>query len=667
MNQLFLAVVLFHSIAYSQNDTTSVRSHNRVDLTWYEGYDAIANFPEEGPHEKILMDFTMGCASGGCSHWDYTVSVFVITPTGLMDSTAVMDTLSTEPIEIDTTWNVYERKEKFELARLITPYGNYMDWDQSWDPNDLYNDDWEHSYSFDVTDFAPLLKGASTIQVHYGGWSSGFSATVDFHFIKGTPAREVLAVENMYPVGEYSYRSLADDENFPAITKVFDEPIKGVAIKSYISGHKHAGPQSCCEWISKQHSLAIQGNERFQWDVWKDCGRIPIYPQGGTWPFDRAGWCPGTAVDLQVSELTDFIDWSAQVELDYRVQPYSISGEDTGTFIVSNTLFSYGDINFEKDVEITDIIQPTTKDEWSRMNPICANPVIEIRNRGSKPLTSVTVRYGLEGKELSSYEWTGRIEFMESEWVDLLIPDWTGASEDSKFIVTVSIDGDEYMSNNTLTSDFDIPEVLPNEFVFEFRTQRNYNATDRAAESSYYINDSEGELVFEHSSPLEPYTWYIDTIRLPEGCYELIFEDSAENGVNEHWYSGEASNGAGIIRIRNMNGQVIKKFPDDFGQQLDYRFTVTYPLEVQFIDDPIFDVYPNPVNDLMVLSLSLPHAEDVDFILYSNIGDEIRRFRRKNFTSGTETINLQGLSSGVYFVKVLTRTSEQVKKFVVVD
>ena len=36
-------------------------------------------------------------------------------------------------------------------------------------------------------------------------------------------------------------------------------------------------------------------------------------------------------------------------------------------------------INFEKDIEIIDIIKPTNKDEWSRMNPICSNPIIKIR------------------------------------------------------------------------------------------------------------------------------------------------------------------------------------------------------------------------------------------------------------------------------------------------
>jgi len=39
----------------------------------------------------------MGCASGGCSDWDYTVSVCLMEPTGNLDSTAVLEYILTLP------------------------------------------------------------------------------------------------------------------------------------------------------------------------------------------------------------------------------------------------------------------------------------------------------------------------------------------------------------------------------------------------------------------------------------------------------------------------------------------------------------------------------------------------------------------------------------------
>ena len=665
---LLFFIALVYSNSFAQNNTINVQAQDDAQLTWYGNYDANVVFPVGGSYEKIIMDFTMGCADGGCSHWDYTVSVFLMEPTGLLDSSiSVLDTLSIEPLVVDTTWNVYEVLEKFELGRLITPYGNYMDWVQPSDPNDLFDDSWQHLYQFDVTDFAPLLQDSSLIRVHYGGWSSGFSATVNFNFTTGTPPREVLSIENIYPAGGYTYQSLADDESYPSIVKSFEDNVEGIAIKSYISGHGHEGPQNCCEWVSKQHGISINNEEIYQWYVWKDCGMIPVYPQGGTWPFDRAGWCPGTKVDQQISELTDFIDLDSEVTIDYNIQPYSNNGEEAGTFIVSNTLFTYAEINFSNDIEVLDILKPTKKDKWSRMNPICANPIIEIRNRGSEFLTNATIEYGIEGGELSTFEWSGAMEFMESTFVELPSPNWSGANDSSKFVATVILENDEYLNNNSLSSYFDIPEVLPSEFVFEFKTQSNYNSTNRASESSFYVYDMNGNIVFEHNTGLLANTWYKDTLNLPFGCYEIVFEDLAENGVNEHWYYGESASAAGKVQIRNMDGNIFKKFPDDIGQQIDFRFTVDYPLEIDNIIKASFDVYPNPADDVLVISLSLPEIDDVLFTLYNSLGEEVYRSKRDKFSVGNETIDTSNLDAGIYYCKAIISSAEQVRKIILIE
>ena len=65
---LYPLFVFFSSYVYSKTDTTHVQAHIDAQLTWYGNYDAIAAFPiEDTSYEKILMDFTMGYANGGCS------------------------------------------------------------------------------------------------------------------------------------------------------------------------------------------------------------------------------------------------------------------------------------------------------------------------------------------------------------------------------------------------------------------------------------------------------------------------------------------------------------------------------------------------------------------------------------------------------------------------
>jgi hypothetical protein len=669
MNKLFTFIfVLFSAVVTAQNDTIHVQAQDDAQLTWNGNYDATAVFPSEGSFEKITMDFIMGCADGGCSHWDYTVSVYLMEPTGTLDSNiAVLDTISVDSLVVDTTWNVYEVYEKFELGRLITPYGNYMDWNQPSDPNDIFEDSWQRSYVFDVTDYAPLLKDSTLIRVHYGGWSSGFSSTINFDFIEGTPAREVLSIENIYPVGSYSYESLADNVHSPSIEKTFDSEVKSVALKSYISGHGHEGPQNCCEWISKQHRILINGEQEFNWNVWTDCGMIPLYPQGGTWPFDRAGWCPGTKVDLQVSDLTDYVVGST-AEIDYNIEPYSSNGEQAGSFIVSNTLFTYGENNFQNDVELYDIITPTKKDAWSRMNPICSTPVVQIKNNGSEPLTSVSLQYGIDDGELLTYTWEGSLNFMEIATVELPTPSWDGVTQNSKFTVTALLEGDEYGNNNTLTSDIKIPDVIPSTFVLAFRTQASYQGTNRAQQSSYTVYNDQGDVMYERfGEELEPSTWYKDTMYLEIGCYELVFRDAAEDGVNEHWYYGEGSSYAGKIEIRNLSGQPVKKFPDDFGQQIDYKFTVDFPLEIEPVEGSNFEVFPNPVKDYITMSLSLGNSENVNFVLYNSLGEELERISRSQFTVGTERFDMRTYKPGTYFCKAYTESEELVQKVVLVE
>ena len=111
-----------------------------------------------------------------------------------------------------------------------------------------------------------------------------------FLFVKGNPTRDFLKIENLYPYGKYKYDELSDDLVLKEKTVDLIKEANGFKIKAVISGHGHEGPRNCCEWDSKTHTYYMNNWEIFRWNVWKDCGNNPLYPQGGTWPFDRAGW-----------------------------------------------------------------------------------------------------------------------------------------------------------------------------------------------------------------------------------------------------------------------------------------------------------------------------------------------------------------------------------------
>src|SRR5687767_4279131 len=86
----FLSFLLAISIwaTSSAQAPFTVTSHNAVDMTWYGSYDQWAVFPNGSQtYRKIILHYTMGCATGGCSPWDYTTQIQLRHHTGNMDST----------------------------------------------------------------------------------------------------------------------------------------------------------------------------------------------------------------------------------------------------------------------------------------------------------------------------------------------------------------------------------------------------------------------------------------------------------------------------------------------------------------------------------------------------------------------------------------------------
>ena len=77
MKKLHLIILLFTftNNAFS-SDTTIVRIHDHTDMTSYGNYDTSGVLPNDSlTYRKIYLHYTMGCATGGCSDWDYTTQM----------------------------------------------------------------------------------------------------------------------------------------------------------------------------------------------------------------------------------------------------------------------------------------------------------------------------------------------------------------------------------------------------------------------------------------------------------------------------------------------------------------------------------------------------------------------------------------------------------------
>lgn len=521
-------------------DTLVVQTFTFEDITKRRD---VFTFPDDQrTWEKILMIRTLKCDEKTtrdiypCGEWDYSTSTFVHVPVG------------------DTT-------ELFELEGFVTPYGKGLD---------LGEEGW--TFEYDVTDYAPLLRG----QVDISSGNDQELLDMKFLFIEGTPPRNVLSVENLYPWGSYLYHELADNKVLQQQKIRLNPDADGFMLRARISGHGHNGPRNCCEWDAKSHTYFINKEVAFRWTVWKDCGMNPIYPQGGTWQFDRAGWCPGTPLDTYDFELTEKAFPGDSIEIDYSIEMYRENGEKNGNYRMSHQLFSYGPANFKNDAAVVDILAPTKKHAHRRINPIIKDPAIIIKNTGAYPLQTVRLRYGIKGGEQKEFLWSGYLKFLQEATVVLPNLDWLNVADEQLFFVEIIESNgsvDEYAANNQMHSKVSKPVTLPSEFKLYIRA----NGLGRARELTCTVNDVNGAVLFERND-FEDDVIYMDPITLPRGLYELKLADRMEDGMIRHWWYRSSDPDKigrnGRIAIMDMKGNLIRELEYDFAQEIKLRFMI---------------------------------------------------------------------------------------------
>ena len=451
--------------------------------------------------------------------------------------------------------------EEFELENYVTPYGLGLD---------LGEDGF--TYVYDMTDYIPLLRGS----VDISSGSGSELQDVKFLFIKGTPPKNVLSVKNIYPRGNYNYGLLSDNKELKPVEIILDKNASSYMLRARISGHGHFGPRNCCEWDRKSHSYLLGSYRLFKWEVWKNCGDNAIYPQGGTWQFDRAGWCPGTPVDTYDFDLTSKVGIGDTIMLDYAIEPYIDNEEKGGSFRQSHQIFSYGEPNFKIDASVENIIAPNNIDAYSRVNPICKDPKIIIQNRGSQILKSVKIKYGILGGIEEEYLWTGNLIFLEKETVKLSGIPIEKSFKNQKFFVELSNPNDskdENINNNIKTSDIIIPKILPSNFTLFIKS----NGNGRAKETSWVITNSLGKVLYENTELEDNKEYKVKIENLPSGCYELRILDSKEDGMIRHWWNRNSNRPIGIngkIEIHSTKKRILKQLKFDFAESEIFKFIV---------------------------------------------------------------------------------------------
>lgn len=627
---LFLVLCLAAGAKAAPGDTTWVQAHKGLWLDYYANFDTTVNFPDGSTkYRKVIMIFTLGkyvCPGSPtyCSDWDYTVQTFAMNKVG------------------DTV----------ELGRLITPYGK----------GPRMGPSWSQPFYFDVTDYATVLKDSNKIRIHYSGYSGGFTADIRFAMIEGTPERDVKGVKTMWNAS-FSYGNTAD----PIDTKVAAQsltPPAGTEAATYrmnISGHG-SDATGCSEFCQKYYRVIKDGSVVKEQTIWRDnCGYNNLYPQSGTWVYDRANWCPGDVVHTIPHPLPSVSGGSA-FDLGLSFEPYTSSGG--ASYIVFGSVIYYGPINKKLDASLEEIIAPSTNDNHYRSNPRIGRTTIRVRNTGSTPIKNIDYEYGVTGQPLTKINWSVNIPPLTDSIIEL--PNnaslFTASGTNIPYevnIVKVNGETDEDPTNNKAVTSFNAVPTWPSKINITLLTNKAKASSGFSQTEWVLLDDWQNVMGKRVNNATE--TEYRDTLTLKDGIYKLIVTDAGCNGLS--WWAASAE-GSGSFTVRNglFTINTPGNFSGDFGCGFTQEFKVGKPsvsiTEINAINTVSMSVYPNPASDVVTVDISGLQQVKGLLQITDNTG---RVVSTQQVTEASVRLSTGRVAAGLYFVNFIPERADVAK------
>ncbi|POY37338.1 peptide-N-glycosidase [Solitalea longa] len=634
MNRIFLLILTFiliiSNLKASPSDTLHVITHNKTTVVTdpAKGVNTYKNWgaflAPNVPIRKITMKVQFACPdSMRCAEWDYMDRISILRKGGQKGETL-----------------------NYEIGRMLTPYG--------WS----FSKNWKFDWEVDVTDFSLLLRDSVEIAYGHSGYESnkerGWAVTVDFEIIKGKPAMEPISIQKVYD-GHFVYgdKNSPIDEALKPFPFTASPDAKLARLRILQTGHGMNDTDNCGEFCSKKRLVWCDGRLIDERSIWKKCGDNPLYPQAGTWVFDRANWCPGTLLQPDLLDIKVEPGTSHTVKVD--MERYEIA-KPTADEVISAYLIQYKKVSAVNDVALEDIIVPSSKSIYGRQNPAAANPQILVKNFGATEINSLTVNYGTLGFEKKQYLWKGNLASGATATISL--PGRIESKpEGNRFwseVVKPNGQKDAFQKDNKLTVAFKPAPKLSDSLIFYFMTN------NQPEQNAYILYNSEGKVMKERKlGTLKANTIYRDTLKLAKGAYTLALIDTAGDGL-EFWYKPQ--DGSGRTRLMNTKGELLKLFESDCGSGWTYNFSVEDQPDSVKNNQLLVGVYPSKTKDKTTLDYFSNKEEDVLVQLVKDNDVPLEEHRYQQLKEGFFTYDLGRYEKGTYYLKVLVNGQEKARK-----
>ena len=290
---------------------------------------------------------------------------------------------------------------------------------------------------------------------------------------------------------------------------------------------------------------------------------------------------------------------------------------------------------FIKSFEQEDIITCTTEKKFT------ANIV----NGGTEVLTSIKFEVSVGEEAPIAQEWTGELPVYGNINVDMFVDvPFGGALVKVK---VVEANGVPFTFENSVMGvseewiqvelgDTDAKE----EFKLELAQDRFGNQTTwQVIGHNDKVLASGGPYEMLSSSGIKVHEEYF-TVKAGE-CMIFVIEDNVGNGITSENF------GKGYYKLYDSKGNLLIDSDGNFGFGEYHIIFVHGAMSVEDVNETSYNVYPNPVKDVLTVT-----GEDMKQVtVYNALGQLVKSI---NCNDNTVQINVNDLQNGMYFVNVIS-------------
>lgn len=237
------------------------------DEGWGKEIRFEADIPDLSSNGKLYIELTQICEDAKACEWDRLQHLHLCTDSETCD---------------------------IEIGRWITTYGRSGKW------------------VTDITSLIPHLKQNAKNKFRFSVAGDQYVNYLDFLFIPDEESTHPIEIHKLYN-GTTQFNEEYNTK-FEEITLDIPSTAKKVVISAYITGHGNGSEQeNCAEFCKFESIFGVNGTD-FEIDfdnAGTDRGCFNLVDEGvvpnqsGSWPFGRAGWCPGQDVKLINIDITD--------------------------------------------------------------------------------------------------------------------------------------------------------------------------------------------------------------------------------------------------------------------------------------------------------------------------------------------------------------------------